>query len=535
MSIHSIMPFITALLFGSVGSYVFFKHKRAPESGPYAFWCYTTVHWHLVWAYIYSNPMIASLDFLTRFCYSGIVFIPIAFYHFIISFLRDSKRNRRVKVAYFLGGLFVTAIWTGHTFVIGTQKYWWGYYPRVGWMHVLYLGFLAYLVWDGLTLLMAELKKPSLSEMRRNQVRYVIGTCVVYVFASIDFLPNYGISIYPIGFVFTIISWGLVTYAIAAHHLLDVHVIIRKTLIYSLVSTTLACVYVGTITFLAHFLERWHASSSAVSSALAAVFITLLFNPLRHRVQHFIDRYFFRESLDQAILREATSGFVHEIKRPLARIGLPAELSIADLEDLVARRRSIEDVTPRVLQRLRYILSQTTDAGDKIEAIQEVSTSDGKPMEEVDLKAVIKRGLEAERELLDRHHIQIELDMINQFPALRGHARQLEIVVSNLVKNAAEALSKLPPEAPRTISIITSFIGSQIKLKVKDSGPGITQEDLRHLFEPYFTTKGPHGMGMGLFLCRQIIQAHGGSILAKRAESGGAVFEIVMPVPAGNS
>jgi signal transduction histidine kinase len=175
-------------------------------------------------------------------------------------------------------------------------------------------------------------------------------------------------------------------------------------------------------------------------------------------------------------------------------------------------------------------MGQTTDAGDKIEAIREVSASDGKPPEEVDLKAVIRRGLDAEREPLERHHVQVRLELSDELPNLRGHAKQLEIVVSNLIKNAVEALSALPAQASRTIWISASCGGGQITLTVKDTGPGIQLENQRHLFEPYFTTKGAHGTGMGLFLCRQIVQTHGGSIDVRSESGHGAEFLIRLPM-----
>jgi signal transduction histidine kinase len=307
---------------------------------------------------------------------------------------------------------------------------------------------------------------------------------------------------------------------------MDISIVIKKTLVYSTVTAILTAVYVLITIGFVRGLSRWVSFPSAFSSGVAACAMALLFHPLRMKVQRFVDRHFMRESLDQAILREATSGFVHEIKRPLSKIGLPTELSLADLQDLSDGKRSVHEVLPKVMQRLRYILSQTIDAGDKIEAIQEISASDRKPSEDVDLVLVVKHVLEIERELLNRNHVRVHLDLPDTIPHLRGQAKQLEIVISNLIKNAVEALSTLPPGADREIWIILSSGRGQIVLTVKDSGPGIKPENLKHLFEPYFTTKGPHGTGMGLFLCRQIVQAHGGKIDVRSQPGTGAKFII---------
>jgi signal transduction histidine kinase len=322
----------------------------------------------------------------------------------------------------------------------------------------------------------------------------------------------------------------LISYAIVKHRLMDINVVIRKTLLYSLISAALAAIYVGTITLLAHLFGGLHGSTSAFSSALAAVFITVLFNPLRVKMQRFVDRHFFRESLDQAILREATSGFVHEIKRPLANISLPAELSLMDLQDWKEKRLSFEEVAPKIEQRLRYILNQTADAGDKIEAIRAYSSTNGKSLESVNLSEVIRKCISAQELLLKRHRIELDLDLLENIPPIQGHGKQLEIAFSNLLKNAAEAMSQLEPLAQRWIQLKVNPIAEKIMITVKDSGPGIKRENLEHLFEPYFTTKGSQGMGMGLYLSQQIIKAHGGIITVASIKGGGAEFAVELPL-----
>jgi len=506
------MPFTTGILFFIVGLYVFLKRRGAAENRAYALWCYTTVHWQLTWAVIYSLNDSRLVDGLTRFGYSGIIFIPIAFYHFIITFLKNSSRRRQVATAYVLACVFVVTVWTGHSFVIKPYKYFWGYYPQVGWIHNLYLLLLAYLVLDGLSLLIRALQKEPSNGTRKMQIRYVTWACAIYVLAALDFLPNYGIPLYPIGVIFTLISLGLVTYAIAKHQLLDINLIIRKTLIYSLMSAILTSVYFLIVTLFTHFSSGITGRSSLISIGAAGIAVTLIFLPLFRRIQRFLDRYFFREALDQALLREATSGFVHEIKRPLANISLPTELTLMDLRDVKEKRRSFKDVFPKIEQRLEYILSQTADAGNKIEAIRSFSHSNGKPPEQIDLADIIRRSASVEESLLRRFKVQLKLGIADDLPSIYGHARQLEIVFTNLIKNAAEALSKLDPAAARNIWVNVSQTDGKILISVKDSGPGIKKENLPHLFEPYFTTKGGHGMGMGLYLCHQIVQAHGGNI-----------------------
>jgi signal transduction histidine kinase len=398
----------------------------------------------------------------------------------------------------------------------------------------LYWAFVAYFVGSLIySLASLVLEYASSSGVRRKQIQYIVMAVILGFLSVIDFFANQANPNFPPLFYFGMMGISTIfAIAIMNHHLMDIGVIIRKTVIYSVVTAVLTAIYVVIAMGVARVLTGWVASPTAFSSVTAACAMALLFHPMRMKVQRFVDRHFFRESLDQAMLREATSGFVHEIKRPLAKISLPAELSLSDLRDVAAGRRASSEVLPKVIERLEFILNQTNDAGNKIEAIHEVSSSDVKAMEAVDLKNVIKSSLEREKELTDRHNVRVHLDLPESLPSIRGHAKQLEIVVSNLIKNAAEALSSMPPNAPRAIWVRASAEDDRITLSIKDSGPGIKPENIKRLFEPYFTTKGAHGTGMGLFLCRQIVEAHGGKIEVRTESGKGA--ELVIRMPSGS-
>ena len=122
----------------------------------------------------------------------------------------------------------------------------------------------------------------------------------------------------------------------------------------------------------------------------------------------------------------------------------------------------------------------------------------------------------------------------SEFPAImspiQGDAKQLEIVFVNLIKNAAEAMALHPsPGLARELSLSGREETNWVIASIKDSGPGIKRTDIGHLFEAYFTTKGSDGTGMGLFLTRQVIKAHGGSIDVQSKEGQGTEFVIRLP------
>jgi signal transduction histidine kinase len=530
--LYSIPNFVTSALTISLGLFVFLKRPNEPINRLFGLLTWSVAHWLLGYALVYCTTDPVKALTYARFAYIGVVFIPTFFLHFMDEFLQLNQRFLLI-FAYAISFLFLYIIQL-NVFMNGVYSYFWGYYPKAGplyWTWLVYF-YAAFGLCDfKFTRAYFVQRTSDQNSLRAKQLKYVLWANCVASLSFMDYLPNFGLQIYPCAYLAAFGWLVLMAYAIAKHHLLDINVLIRRTLIYSAVTAVLTSVYLLIALGLARAMTGWVASPTAFSSAVAACAMALLFHPLRMKIQRFVDRYFFRESLDQAILREATSGFVHEIKRPLAKIGMPAELSLADLQELSDGKRSVQEVLPSVMQRLRYIVNETIDAGDKIEAIHEVSSADVKPMEDVDLKDVIKNSLEREKELIDRHHIQAHINLPKYLPSIHGHAKQLEIVISNLIKNAAEALSAMSLEAPRAIWIGASTEDGYISLSVRDSGPGIKAENLKRLFEPYFTTKGAHGTGMGLFLCRQIVQGHGGVISANASRNGTGGMEFVISLP----
>ena len=115
----------------------------------------------------------------------------------------------------------------------------------------------------------------------------------------------------------------------------------------------------------------------------------------------------------------------------------------------------------------------------------------------------------------------------NALPIL-GDRVQIQQVILNLVVNGIDAMKDMPAEN-RIIDIRTSRVEKFAELSVSDRGPGIPEDKLKEIFEPFFTSKA-EGMGMGLSIARTIIEAHNGLISAKNRDLGGASFRIRLPV-----
>jgi signal transduction histidine kinase len=365
---------------------------------------------------------------------------------------------------------------------------------------------------------------------KKDQVSYMIAALAIGYFGGITNWPMwFGIHIPPYPNILISVYTLLVAYAMVRHHLMDINIVIRKTLLYSLVSATLAAVYVGTITFLAQLFGTHRGSASVFSSALAAIFITLLFNPIRIRTQRWIDRRFPHEHLDPDLLQEAAGTFAHEMKRPLTKISLPAQLALMELERVKSGEATWKEFTPILEQRLQFIISQSIEAGYVIEAIRELSMT-AVPFEAVNIKQALEAALNANKDLLEKHAVAISLQLSADLPAISGRPKQLEIVFANLIKNAAEAMRDLPTDRKRELRIDGRSDHTHIIIDISDSGPGIKPEEMGKLFSARYSTKGQSGTGLGLYLSHEIIEGHNGTVEVSSREGSGTTFTIRLPI-----
>ncbi len=149
--------------------------------------------------------------------------------------------------------------------------------------------------------------------------------------------------------------------------------------------------------------------------------------------------------------------------------------------------------------------------------------------EAVDLKDVVIATLRTLRGELNDHSVRAEVEFAPESPPIIGNKTQLQEVVLNLINNAIEAMANINDDH-RALKVRTKLDGGKsIVLEIEDSGHGIDPERLRSVFDPFVTTKS-HGMGLGLAICRAIVDRHGGQLVASSDGKSGALFKVVLPV-----
>jgi len=220
-----------------------------------------------------------------------------------------------------------------------------------------------------------------------------------------------------------------------------------------------------------------------------------------------------------ATATELAASIAHEVSQPLAGIVSNANAGI----------RWLRSATPDI-SRAEATFRQIVDAGHHAsEVITSVRALFARRAEErvnVDINRLVRNAISLERRDIERHGVSLRLELNEGLPDVFGVRVQLLQVMLNLVRNAIETMESA---RERTLHIKSDLDKSgDILVSVADSGAGIIEQDLGHIFDPLFTTK-PQGLGIGLSICRSIIQGHGGRLWAISTVGRGSTFFIQLP------
>ncbi|MBC7734032.1 MAG: PAS domain S-box protein [Bacteriovorax sp.] len=229
------------------------------------------------------------------------------------------------------------------------------------------------------------------------------------------------------------------------------------------------------------------------------------------------------------MLGEIASTLAHELNQPLTAI---SSYNAGVLNSL-QRVNATPPIDPLVLRALQRLGEQAAHAGRIVQRIREFLTRREPRLEACALNGVVEGAAALLQRELARQRVQFTLALDPQLPSVVADAVLIEQVVINLIRNACDALGEQPeaPDRPRTIEARTRRTPDQrfVRIDVRDNGPGLQGRRIEALCAPFYSTK-LEGMGMGLAICRSILEAHQGALDATEAPGGGAWFSMTLPV-----
>ncbi len=218
-----------------------------------------------------------------------------------------------------------------------------------------------------------------------------------------------------------------------------------------------------------------------------------------------------------------TAGVAHELNNPLA-VGLSlVQVSIEAIE----RKDLGEEGRAEVLDDLRFTIRELQRAADIVRSLLGVSRQGEGYSEPVDINRVIEYSIRILYSQYKHRQVEIDKNLDNNIPHIEGNFAELGQVMINIIKNAIQSL----PEGGGRITLRTLQRGDKVIIEVSDTGRGMNQLEISEIFSPFYTTKPVgEGVGLGLYICHNILERHGGEISVESKPGHGSTFKVALPI-----
>lgn len=465
-----------------------------------------------------------------KYAYFFGIFVTTTFYHFNHLFC-EIKKNFNLLLIYSIGICFIPVCLFAPNFIEIHYIFNSIYYHKATLLFNIYITAVLLVVVLSFKELINYVK--NIEPRRKNEGLYVL-YCFALGWAGgiTTFLPAYSIPVYPT-WHFTIVIYIIVmTYAVFRFQLMDIQVIIRKSLVYSLLVSSITILFLLLVLISERFFHRIVGYQDLTSSIFIAVIIALLSTPIKNLMQNLVDKAFFKatpieianenERLRQEIIQTEklksiallASGVAHEIKNPLTALKTFGEFLPQKITD------------QEFLKKFSPIINQEITRIDKlVHELLDFAKPSPVHLKPTNINRLIDSTLEFLSNDLFKHKIKVSKDYrLRKDQHINLDPKQFRQAILNILLNAIEAM---PNGGSLTIATFHSH-KKGAKIKIQDSGIGISKDDLSHLFDPFFSKKDS-GTGLGLSITHEIIKKHGGRILVESELGIGSTFIIEMP------
>lgn len=439
--IFSLLPVVTACLFLGFGWFIIVRKGATKVSNSFLALCITTFFWQCTWAVLFQveDPDIAL--FLVKFGYLLIFFLPTSLYLFLTEITGRVEERPFVMLSYVVAGIFALVMLGSDLFVDGYYSYFFGYYPKAGPFLALHILQTVVVVNRGLYITYKA--QQSASYFHSKRLRYCLISLLIYFFAAVDYLCNYGIEFYPPGVVFLAISLAIMTVAIVKYKLMDNPAILAATIAHEMRTP------LSTIRLQAQAMERF--------------------------------------------LPELIRGYEVALKHEL----VSPNIRQTQLDHLQSLAQNIDNEVIRSQALIDVILASTNR-----------SLADSYEFSVVSMRDCV-RGVLQSFPLDTNESDLITLNTRDDFE-FYGSDNLMRFTLYNLLKNALYAVQQAG-KGDIEISIIPGETTN--RLVFRDTGAGIAEDILPHIFDDFFSTKGEgKGAGIGLAFCRRVMLSFNGVI-----------------------
>ncbi len=501
------------------------KSKSAQYFGLHSF----SIAWWGFFAFLSSttsNPSLALI--LSKAAYSGVLFIPIFFLHSTVA-ASNHHSKALLFFAYSQAFLFLCLI-LNNTLISNVQLYFKSFYFIQ--KNIFYTtSFLFWIVFAIIAQLM--LIKDTLKNRKIKDLFYIVPTIIAYSCSITNFFPALQIKLYPWGNFLVGPANIIAAYGILKYQSSNYKIVIKKSVLYTLLISLTTILYLIIVISLERISSHVLNYTSLTITVLIAFAIGLFVLPLKEALQKFIDKSILTgtptELADQnRILKDEAaraqrleavsilaSGLAHEIRNPLTAIKTFAEYLPEKMND------------QKFLKQFSTIVGQESERiNTLVQQLLDFAKPSTPAFQQCDIRKTVNETLDFLSSRFIQSHITVNNCVSKTAPAwLQIDPNQIRQVFLNIFINAVEAM----PEGG-SVTIRDEFPNnSSYRITISDTGQGINEDDLKHLFNPFYSKKDG-GTGLGLSITHNIIKEHGGKILVASTPGKGTTFAIELPL-----
>ncbi len=516
-----------------LGIWIFLKQPHNKLARIFGLYALAVGYWTLCQAQTAATYDPRTSLVWVRAMFHAVVAFPVLLTHLFSTFL-DIRQRKILRVGWVSVAILYPFLCSEWFLRAGGPV---GFLPTMPKAGGLFLVFnLVWFAWSAYNMYLLGFRKPGpASSATRPQIRLLLFAFLFgYATGSVNYLYLYGIYVpllQPFATYGVTIAFLVIAYGIFAYGLFDISVVIKKSLVYSLLITLLTAGYFGLVYGVERILQVTLGYRTMWVSLSAFGLMALAFQPLKGGLQRIVDWLIFKapqeelarrmEKLEEQVLQAEkfkavstlAAGMAHEIKNPLTTLMTFTEF-IPEKQNDPSFLRNLHEVYTAELGRIHQIVKD----------LLEFSKPKTPRMKLVDLGPLITSTINMLSNDLLKRHVEWAVDSQHNGVTLHADPDQLRQVLINLIQNAADAM----PSGGQ-LKISTQAVNSHLELTVSDTGSGIPSALLPKIFDPFVTTK-PDGNGLGLAMVYSILQAHRGSIRADSQPNRGTTFTVSLPL-----
>jgi signal transduction histidine kinase len=372
--------------------------------------------------------------------------------------------------------------------------------------------------------------------IERRQLQWILLSHLIALAAGIEYFCRvFGmLKSPPLDDYILVIYFSMFAFALVKYQLLSIQVVIRRSLVYSLLIAWITALYLVMVLVAEKWFQAFLGYSSVYTTVVVAFLIAVFFNPLRDRIQWLVDRAFYsattaelagqRERLLEQVRRgdqmkqvaTLAAGMAHEIRNPLTSIKTFAHSLPEKYQDAVYREK-FSRIMSQEVERIDLLVQRLLDFAKPASPTLQPTQLSSLISETVDLMegALLNGRVQVRTHLSDSNEVAIDRAQIQQ-------------VLMNLLLNSKEAMRD-----GGTIDIETTRRNGHVSLTIADSGCGISKKALGEVLDPFYSTK-PNGTGLGLSIVDSIVRAHGGRIKIESEIGKGTTVRVDLPLGGDN-